>query len=133
MNTGILDMLRYRVAVKLTLHTDRVDVYLFRPGHKLRDDHRVVPVDVRGLLEVFGQFVLVERDTHRRAAQHEARPDQHGIPDPLGELLDLWKAGEFLPRGLDDAKFIEQPREYMPVLCPVDVVGRGAADHDTGI
>jgi hypothetical protein len=97
---------------------DHVHVALDRLGEELVDQDRLVG-QVAGAhrqSHVEPQLHVVEHGFHRPAAQDEARPHQHRVPDAVGHLDRLVDVVRDPVPGLADVQLLQQRREPLPVF-----------------
>ena len=100
---------------------------------KLVDEDRVLRRGLHGGVHVAAQVVHVVDDLHGAAAEHVGRTDDHRIADPLRHLLRFLEGAGRAVFRLQELQFVEHLLEPLPVLGPVDGVGRGADDGDPGL
>ena len=106
---------------------DRIHLDLFAPDVFVHQ-HRLVRVDLHRGFQVMPQLLLVGHNLHRPAAQHEARPHQHRIPDLLRRPHAVFDFCHGLPLRLRNPKVQQNLLKAVPVLRPLD--GRAVRPDD---
>ena len=87
------------------------------------DQHRVLGRHPGGALEELPQGIRVVHDLHRPPAQHVRGPDEHGVPDAVGDLESFLDRARRAVRGLGDAQPARQLLEALAILGHIDRIG----------
>ena len=102
MNTGELDMLGDRILNHLAIHSDSVELDLFRSLHKLGYDHRIFLGNLSGQIQELNHLLFRMANVHRRTGQYVRRTDQDRETYFLDKRVDLFHAGKLCPTRLVD-------------------------------
>ena len=85
-----------------------------------------------GLLHVALEHLVVVDDLHGPAAEHEGRPHQDGVPDPVGDLEGVLVVRGRPVRRLAQPAALDEVLEAPAVAREVDGVGRRPDDRRAG-
>ena len=132
-HAGLLDVLHDAHDHRPLAVADRVDVDLGRLFQKSVDQHRLAVGDDECLRDEPLELRFVVTDLHRPSAQHERRPDQHRVPDPLDLAAGLGHVPRDTGRRLPQTQFVDHRAELFPVLGQLDRVDRRADDVHPGV
>ena len=135
MDAGLLDVLHDPADVQLGSVVERVDVDLERVVEEPVDQQRRPGADDR-LLAHAVEVVLERRgvvdDLHAAAAEHEARPHEHRVADPLRDGDRRRRVGRDAVARREQPGLVEDARELAALLREVDRRRRGAEDRHAG-
>ena len=126
MYARLLDVLHDRADVDVDAVGDGVHVDLDGVLEEIVHQDRVLRGKLHRRRDVVPQAVLVVDDRHGAAAQHVAGAHEHRVADPAGDAYGLLLGEGDAVFRLQQAELPHHLREALPVLGPVDRIGRGA-------
>src|SRR5215831_1721913 len=132
-HAGVSDMLADGPQDDLPSIRHRIDLYFPGVCLKRRDHDGVVARDFASPCEDATEFVSLVCHTHRRAAQHVARSDEHRKPaEPLDHGIGIRDVRDLEPSRLIDTELVQQGTEFPSVLGAIDVLGAGSEHLHAG-
>ena len=132
MDAALLDVLEHGAHVGLVAVAERVDVELDGVLEEGVQVDGMVGRDLRGLLHVAGEVLVVVDDGHAAPAQHVAGTNQQGVPDAPGHPPGLVDGLGHARGRVGDLEAVEQGGEAVAVLGEVDGLGLGPHDGHAG-
>ena len=112
---------------------DGVHVHFDGVFQELVDEDGMVRRGHQGPIHEVDQGRVVGHDLHGPPAQDVGGPHQHGVGDLVGDGQGLLDGGGGVVGGLLEVQLGQHLLEELPVLGPVDGVGRGPDDADPGL
>ena len=122
-NTGEFDMLHHAANDDGCPVANRVDIRLDCILEERVNQHRPIFTHTNSTGEVIAKRGLLVHDLHGAPAKHVARPDEHGIPNPIRGLNRPFHTGRRAVRRLRDVELARNLLKATTILGDVNRVG----------
>ncbi len=132
-NAGGLDVLHDGADDGGVAVADAVDVDFGGAFEEAVDEDGALGGGVDGFVHVAAEFVVGVDDHHGAASEDEGRPNNHGIPNAVGDGDGFVFADGGAGFGLFEAEFVEKGGEEFAVFGEFDGLGGGSHDGDAGV
>mmetsp|Transcript_4160 Transcript_4160/g.10064 ORF Transcript_4160/g.10064 Transcript_4160/m.10064 type:complete len:401 (+) Transcript_4160:1745-2947(+) len=125
-NASLFNMFGNRVSDNFSLVSNSIDIDLLRALNELGDHHRSIFRHLDSHVQELLQLRLRSHYVHRCSTQDIRRSHENRISNLVAEPLCVLKSLELRPGRLVDVELVEHSRVLLPVLSPVDHLGRRA-------